>query len=207
MVARVADVHFTAAHAGAASDAAALVDFDADQGQTVEHAVDRAERADKAAEGPVAEDAGSRDDEHDHEFAREQDTEHSEVAAVLRIGEKGDGAFKGARRAYVFAEPGDRHVMPDPVPHGDRDNEYCKDHVLEIGERAGDAALRDLRCRDLVQQLLDQPEGAQPAADRPAQRQAEDHDDAQHIPAGAVAGAGERVLDRAKGARAGGAGT
>ena len=190
MVARVADVHFTAAHAGAASDAAALVDFDADQGQAVEHAVDRAERADKAAEGPVAEDAGSRDDEHDHKFAREQDPQHREEIGVLRVGEESDGAFKSASRADVFAETRDRHVVPDPVPHGDRDGKHRQDHVFEIGERAGDAALRDLGCRDLVQQLLDQPERAQPAADRPAKRQAEDHDDAQHIPAGAVAGTG-----------------
>ena len=96
--------------------------------------------------------------------------------------------------------------MTDPVPHGDRDDENRKDHIFEIGERARHAALFDLGSRDLVQEFLDQAQGAQPSADRSAEGQPEDYDNAQHIPSGAVSGIGERVLNRAQRAGSGGAG-
>ena len=206
VVADMADIHLAAAHAGAAAVAAVLIYFDADEGQLVEEAVDRAEGTDEAAEGPVAEDAGSSDDDHDHEFAREEDPEHREVARVFGVGEEADGALKSARRTDVFAKARHCQVVTDPVPHGDRDDENRKNHIFEIGERARHAALFDLGSRDLVQEFLDQAQGAQPSADRSAEGQPEDHDNAQHIPSGAVSGIGERVLDRAQRAGSGGAG-
>ena len=202
----MADIHLAAAHAGAAAVAAVLIYFDADESQLVEEAVDRAERADKAAEGPVAEDAGSSDDDHDHEFASEEDLQHREVARVLGVGEEADSALKSACRTDVFAKARNCQVVAHPVPHGNCDDKYREDHIFEIGERARHAALFDLGSRDLVQELLDKAQGAQPPADRSAQGQPEDHDNAQHIPSGAVTGIGERVLDRAQRAGSDGAG-
>ena len=72
----MADIHLAAAHAGAAAVASVLIYFNAYEGQLVEKAVDRAKGTDEAAEGPGAENAGSPDDDHDHEFAREEDLEH-----------------------------------------------------------------------------------------------------------------------------------
>ena len=67
---------------------------------------------------------------------------------------------------------------------------YHEDHIFEIAESAGHAALGDLGSRDLVQELLDQAQRAQPSADRSAKGQPEDHDNAQNIPAGTVSGIG-----------------
>ena len=86
--------------------------------------------------------------------------------------------------------------------HEDRD-----DDILQISERPRHAVLPDLGRRDPVQELLHKSHGAEPAADRPAERQSEDHDDPQHIPAGAVAGVGERILNGAQGAGTGSSGT
>ena len=72
----MAHIHLTAAHAGAAAVAAVLVHLDTGQCKLVEKTVDRAQGTDKAAERPVAEDAGSADDQHDHELTRKQDLEH-----------------------------------------------------------------------------------------------------------------------------------
>ena len=206
VVADMAYVHLAVAHAGSAAVAAVFIYFDADEGQLVEEAVDRAEGTDEAAEGPVAEDAGSSDDDHDHEFASEEDLQHRKIARVLGVGEEADGALKSACRTDVFAKARHCQVVTDPVPHGNRDDEYREDHIFEIGESARHAALFDLGSRDLVQELLDKAQGAQPSADRSAEGQPEDHDNAQHIPSGAVSGIGERVLDRAQRAGSGGAG-
>ena len=168
----MADIHLAAAHAGAAAVAAVFIYFDADEGQLVEEAVDRAEGTDEAAEGPVAEDAGSSDDDHDHEFAREEDLQHCKIARVLGIGEEADGALKSACRTDVFAKARHCQVVTDPVPHGNRDDEYREDHIFEIGESARHAALFDLGSRDLVQELLDQAQGAQPSADRSSEEDA-----------------------------------
>ena len=202
----MAYVHLAVAHAGSAAVAAVFIYFDADEGQLVEEAVDRAEGTDEAAEGPVAEDAGSSDDDHDHEFASEEDLQHREVARVLGVGEEADGALKSTRGTDVFAKARNCQVVAHPVPHGNCDDKYRKDHIFEIGESARHAVLFDLGSRDLVQEFLDQAQGAQPSADRSAQGQPEDHDNAQHIPSGAVTGIGERVLDRAQRAGSGGAG-
>ena len=77
--------------------------------------------------------------------------------------------------------------------HEDRD-----DDILQISERPRHAVLPDLGRRDPVQELLHKSHGAEPAADRPAERQSEDHDHAQHIPSGAMAGRRQRVLDRSQ---------
>ena len=90
--------------------------------------------------------------------------------------------------------------MPEPVPQRDRHGEHGEQHVLQPGQCAGDAALPDLIGGDLVQQLLDQPQGAEPPADGTPEDDAEEQDDAHNIPAGPVTAGGQGVLDRAQGA-------
>ena len=89
--------------------------------------------------------------------------------------------------------------MTDPVPHGDRDGKHRQDHIFEIGKCPCDAALFNLGGRDLMEELLDQSQRTEPAADGPSEGEPEDHNDAQHIPAGAVTGVGERILDGSQG--------
>ena len=199
VVAHVPDIHLTVADAGAAGIAAVLIDLHADQRQLVKHAVDGAQRADKTAKRAVAENTREADDQHDDKFAREQDLQHGKIACVARIRQKADGSFKSARRADIFAEARHCQVMTDPVPHGDRDSKNSQDHIFEIRKRPRDAALFNLGRRDLMEELLDESQRTEPAADCPSEGEPEDHDDAQHIPAGAVTGVGERVLDGSQG--------
>ncbi len=207
VVAHAADVHIACGHTGSAAVAALLVHLDADQSQLVKKAVDRAERTDKAAERAETEDAAEPDEQQDHKFAREEDVQHREVTGIFRVGQKPHCAFKSSRGTYVFAKARDRKVLFDAVPHRNSHDENCKDHVFEISERMRKAALSDLGRGDLVEQFLHKAQRAQPAADRPAQGQAEDHDDAQDVPSHAVSGIGQRILNRAQRTGADSAGT
>ena len=79
VVAHVPHVHAAAAHAASAVVAAAVVDLHADNVEAVEEAVDRPQRADKAAERAVAEDAQQPDPQHDDELACKEDAQHREL--------------------------------------------------------------------------------------------------------------------------------
>ena len=59
-------------------------------------------------------------------------------------------------------------------------------------------ALPDLRRRDLVQQLLDQAQRADPAADRPSQNHAEQCQDAHHVPGRGMPGGVQCILQGAQ---------
>ena len=208
MIAHMPHVHAAAAHAASAVVAAAFVDLHTDDVEAVEEAVDRTQRADKAAEGPVAEDAQQPDPEHDDELARKQDPQHGKLRGVCRVRQQAHGPLKGARRADILAEARQRHVVLEPVPQRQGHHKDRQQDVLEPAEHPRDAGFFDFRRRDLVQQLLNQAQRAEPAADRTPEDDAEQRDDPQHVPPGLVAGGRQRVLDRAQrtgadGARAG----
>ena len=57
-----------------------------------------------------------------------------------------------------------------------------------------------------MEPFLDEAQGAQPAADHPAQGEAQHHEDAQHVPGPPAARGGQGVLQRAQGASPDGAG-
>ena len=206
VIAHMPHVHAAAAHAASAVVAAAFVNFHTDDVEAVEEAVDRTQRADKAAEGPVAEDAQKPDPEHDDELAREQDPQHGKLRRVRRVRQQAHGPLKGARRADILAEARQGHVVLEPVPQRQGHHKDRQQDVLEPAEHPRDAGFFDFRRRDLVQQLLNQAQRAEPAADRTTEDDAEQGDDAQHVPAGLVAGGRQRVLDRAKRAGADGTG-
>ena len=96
-----------------------------------------------------------------------EDLQHCKIARVLGVGEEADGALKSACRTDVFAKARNCQVVAHPVPHGNCDDKYREDHIFEIGESACHAALFDLGSRDLVQELLDKAQGAQPPRDSP----------------------------------------
>ena len=199
VVAHVANVHATAAHAGAAVVAAILVHLHANDVELIEQAVDRAQRADEPAEGAVAEYTRKADYQHDDELAGEQYAKHTEIGAVRWIGQQPHRALEGACRADVFAEARQRYAVAQGIPQRYGHREHRQQQVFQPGQHPRYIALLDLRRGDLVEQLLDQPQRAQPATDGAAQDHAVQHDDAQHIPTRAMVRGGQRVLDGAQG--------
>ena len=123
VVAHVFHIHTAVADAAAAAVAFGHVYFHADKTEPVEQSVDRTQRADKAAETAVAEDAGQTYDDQDGKFAREENAEHAVQIGVGRIGEKTDRAFQCAGRADELTETGHRHVVHQAVPERYRDYE------------------------------------------------------------------------------------
>ena len=194
----MAHIHAAVPHAGATVVAAIRVHFHADDVEAVEQAVDRPQRADEAAEAAVAEHAGQADHQHDDELAGEQYAQHAVIGGIRRIGQVAHRALEGARRTDVLAEARQGDLVAQAIPQGDGDHEHRKYNIFQPGQRPGDAALSELRRGDLMEQLLDQPQRAQPAADRPPQDHAEEHDDAQHVPARPMPGGGQRVLNGAQ---------
>ena len=163
-----------------------------------EKAVDCAKRAYETAEAAVAEHTGQTDDEQDDELAREQDVQHPEIAGIGGIREQEDRPFKGAGRTDVLAEAGNRHPVNNPVPCGNPDDKDAEDHIFQVRQRAGCAAFFHLRRGQLVQQLLDQSQRAEPAADRAAENQPVEHENAEDVETDLFTRCADRVLQRAQ---------
>ena len=198
MVAHMPHVHAAVSHARAAAVAAGRVHLHAHDGELAEQAVDRAQRAEKAAKAPVAEHAGKANDQQDDELAGEEDAQHGEVARVFGVCEQEDRALKGARGTDVLAEARQRHAVGNAVPGRNPHDENRQEDVFEPGERAGDAALFQLRRGELVQQLLNQPQGAEPAADRAPEDQPVEHENAEDVEADLLVRRADGVLERAQ---------
>ena len=194
MVAHMAHVHAAVPHAGATVVAAIHVHLHADDVESVEQTVDRPQRADEATEAAVAEHAHQADHQHDDELAGKQYAQHAVIRSVRRIGQMAHRAFEGACGTDILAEARQWDLVAQAIPQGDGDHKHRQYYIFQPGQRPGDAALFQLRRGDLMEKLLDQAQRAQPAADRPPQDHAEEHDDAQHIPARPMPGGGQRVL-------------
>ena len=87
------------------------------------------------------------------------------------MGKKQKSALDGACRADVFAEGRQRNVA-QTVSNGDNKNEKYQNGVFEIGKNAGNGAFLYFRGFDLVNQLLNQTERTQSAADHSAEENA-----------------------------------
>ena len=208
MIPHVLHIHLAFHHAQSAAVAPVRIHFHPGQGETVEKAVNRAQRANKAAEGAVTEHAGQADHQHDHPFVGKHRPQLIEGGGVHRVLQQADRAFKGSRRADVFAEAGQDDPLPDAVDQRNGDHKHREEHIFQIGQFPRNMTFPDLRCRNLVQQLLNQTQGADPSADGSPQNHAEQRQDAQHIPGQRMPGSVQRVLQRAQraagnGARAG----
>ena len=123
------------------------------------------------------------------------------------MGEQRHGPLEAARGAEILAEGRQGKAAAEPGPEGDRRDEQGQHRILQPGQSPGDAALFQFIGGDLVQQLLQKPERAEPAADRAPQGDAKEQEDAQHVPAGPVSAGGQGVLQRAKGTGPDGTGT
>ena len=206
VVTHMPHIHAAAAHAGAAVVTAGGIHLHAHNRDLAEEAIDCAQRTHKTAEAAVAENAGKANDEHNDKLTRKQDVQHAEIVGIGRIRKQENRTFKGACRADVLAEARNRHTMNNPVPGGDADDKDTEDHIFQIRQRSRCAAFFDLRRGQLVQQFLDQPQRAEPAADRAAEDQPIEHEDAEDIETDLFVRCADRVLQRAQWAGADSAG-
>ena len=191
-------VHVAAAHTAAAAVAAALVHAHPHQTDAVEQSIDRAQRAKEAAEAAITEYAGQTDDEHNNKLARKETAQHAVKARVVGIGKQPHRAFERTGGTDIFAKARHRNIVPQPNPQWDRRRKENEDPVFQPGQRPCPAAFPDFIGGDLVQQLLEQPQRAEPAADAAAQGHTEEQEDTHHIPGCAMTAGGQRVLDRAQ---------
>ena len=88
--------------------------------------------------------------------------------------------------------------MSDAVPQRYCDHKNRKDQVFEPAEDAGDPGSGNLRDRDLMQQLLEKPEGTEPSADSPAQNHTIEKQNPDNIPACTMTGRCHGILKRAE---------
>ena len=88
--------------------------------------------------------------------------------------------------------------MNNPVPGGNPDDKDPENHIFQVRQRAGCTAFFHLRRGQLVQQLLDQPQRAEPAADRTAEDQSVEHEDAEDVETDLFIRGADRVLQRAQ---------
>ena len=166
-------VHPAVFHACVAVRALVFIDFHTENGNGIEQRVECSERADEAAECPVAEHADEKCSCQDKYLPRKQETQVF-AQALIRDDER-YGTFQSTCGTDVFAETGKQFYKRN----GNGKNE--QDHVFELRQDACEAALFYLRDRDLVKEFLKEPERAQEAADQPSQKDPEEQQCSYHI--------------------------
>ena len=201
-VADLRDVHFADRKAASALGAFAVFNRNADEGDLVEKAVDQSERAEEAAEEAVNEHRTEHKDDKKEEFPGEKRAEHREHILVLGVREKSDSTLKRSRRAYVFAECG-QNELAEGVNEGQREDENGENDVFQLREYFCEAIFLDLRGLDLINEVLNEPEGAKESADPAAEKERVEQDDAHHIIGDRLVCRRQRVLERAEGASGG----
>ena len=196
MVTHTPHIHRTPPDACAAAGAVFFLHPDPNERKAAEESIDRTKRAQKTAERPVTEHTGKPDHQENDPFPGKEETEHGEQAGILFIGQQPHSPFQRACRADILAECGKRQVVLQPIPKRYGQNKDCQNDIFEIRQDRGDPAFPDFRCRNAVQQFLDQAHRAQPSADRAAQDDSEEHQNAQDIGSGACSRGGCCILQR-----------
>ena len=131
MVAHMPHIHRTLPDACTAAGAVFLFHPDSNKRKAAEESVDRAERAQEAAEGPVAEHTGEPDHQENDPFPGKEDAEHGKESRILFIGQESHCAFQRACRADILAERGKRQVVPESVPERKGQNKDRQNDIFE----------------------------------------------------------------------------
>lgn len=92
--------------------------------------------------------------------------------------DQGDAALQRTHRAQQLAEVGCALTQHVHQEHGQQDDKHQEDDLFQLAAPEGPALFRE---GDLVQQVLDQAEGTQPAADEPADQRTNKKQDSDHI--------------------------
>ena len=180
LVAYVLDIHLAMGNAQIAVSALIFIHLHTEEGNLVEQAVQTAQGADETAEYAENEHTAHHDADHQHEFPGEQGAQHGEEAVVDLIAQQQQTAFDGAGGADVLTESGGG-CLAEGISNGDDQYKEHQDDVLHKGENPGDRALLQLGGLNLIQQVLDQTKGTQPAADHSAEQNGVQQQNAAHI--------------------------
>ena len=125
-------IHLAAPHTQTAAVASVGIHSDACHTESVEKAIDRAKRAEKAAEGTITERAGESDDQHDHPLLREKKLQLIEGGGIGLILQQPDCTLQRTGRADVLAKSRQRDPLIDPVPDGNCDYKHHEHHILQV---------------------------------------------------------------------------
>ena len=203
MVGRFRHVHVHLAGSGAfsAGDALVLVHLHLEQRHPVEQRVERAQRAQPLAEGPI-----EYDTQHDH---RQQEAEFPcKQAAQCRpdtgIGKgQRNGSLQHALGAEVLAEEGVAHAHIVHKERRQQEDHHQQNGVLQVCQRL-QLLCGELLRGDLMQQLLKPAEGTQEAANKAPQQHAQQNEKTCDIIGEAELGRPHHCLKRPDGTGAGG---
>ena len=189
------DVHGAGLLAGAAPGALLGVNPEAVEGHGVKESVDSPQGAEVAAEGAVDHHGEEEEHHQDGHLPAEQPAQGELESGVG--GHQGNSGEEGARRADILAEPG--LSLAHNVQHRkweDNDKPNQNDVLQEPEPSVSGQPAQLFDKGDFMQQVLDQPEGAQPSAHKPAQQCAEEEKKAGHIESELVVPAGDDGLKR-----------
>ena len=174
------DIQLAGLLAGAAGGAFVCINTEPVDSDRIKQPVDCTERAKIAAERTPEHDAQQDQHDQDRSLPGEQPAERRTQRRVG--GNQWNAREQRAGRADVLAEP--RLSLADDVQHGQRqDYDKTDQHgVFQTAQSAlaGQTAQLFYK-RDFVQQILYQPERAQPAADQPTEQCAEQKQETKHI--------------------------
>ena len=174
------DIHLTCFGADAAVYAFLCVYAHADQAHPLEEPVKGSQRADVFAERPVDEDRCRDAQDQQQELPPEEPAERPSHHAVEE--HQGYPALKRSDRTYILAEEGFSCAVFAAVEERQQKHHDEEHHVFQIAQRLIDLLRhRQLWRGDLVEQLLDQAEQAEPGADEAAYEEADDGKVADHI--------------------------
>ena len=173
-------LHLARPGAGSAAGAFALVGPVAKYRNGIEYGIDSPQGTDVFAEGTVDNDGQKDRDNEQHVLPGIQPAQGAVHGSVQQ--DQRDTAFQRAHRTQQLAEIG--RPLPHDVhqEHGEQDHKEQKDKVFQFPQQLVSAeGLHLLWKGDLVQEVLDQAEGTQPAADEPAHQRPDKDQESGHI--------------------------
>ncbi len=163
------DAHLALAGACTAVDAGVFIKAHPQNADLLEKCIESAQRTHILAERPVNEDRACNTKQKNQELPAEKPSGSCPHPGIQQ--HQRDAAFQRTDRADELTEPG--HPYFDLVPVEER-KAKDKDKQHDIFQIAQDLVCLfrnlELRCRDLIKQLLDQAEETEPAADKPADK-------------------------------------
>ena len=203
MVWRFCHIHIHLAGSGAfpAGDALILIHLHLEEGHPVEQRVERTQRAEPLTEGPVEQYAQHDHRQKDAEFPCKQLAQRRPDAGIGK-GQR-DGSLQYTLGTEVFAEEWISHAHVVYKKRRQQEDHHQQDGVLQVCQGI-ELLCGELLCRELMQQLLKPPEGAEKAADKAPQQYAKQDEKACDIIGKAELGRANHRLKRSDGTGSGG---
>ena len=194
-------IHFAGLGAFSAGDAFVPIHLHLEQGHPVKQRVERTQRAQPLAEGPVKYDTQHDHCQQDAEFPGKQLAQRRPDAGIGK-GQR-DGSLQHALGAEVFAEKRVAHAHVVHKESRQQEDHHQQNGVFEVSQRL-QLLCGELLRGDLMQQLLKPAEGTQEAANKAPQQHAQQNEKTGDIIGEAELGRPHHSLKRPDGTGTGG---